>query len=240
MDEFTLIKKLESLKTIKPERAWACSAKSQILSQDFEQKPSFSFNLFFGQKRLVQSFASVLIILAITPFVFAKDALPGELLYGFKKAEESVRYALIVPKEQKSVAQLETRLNELDKISAEQGQNQGKKLAAGIKETKQALTNASQDLANVPESQRAELVTKIVKQITAIEEKTNAAIIAPEEKEYQDIYRFFVANEIKELEQKEANLSQEQKDYFVKAKELFNQEKYSEAMEALYQIQPEN
>jgi len=35
-------------------------------------------------------------------------------------------------------------------------------------------------------------------------------------------------------------LNQEQKDSLSKAKELFDQEKYSEAMEALYQIQPEN
>ncbi len=238
MDEFTLIKRLESLKTIKPDRDWACSVKSQILNQEFEQKPSFSF--IFSQKRLVQAFASVAIVLAIMPFAFAKDALPGELLYGFKKVNESIKYAFIVSEDQKSVAQLETRLNELDKISAEPGQNQGKKLAAGIKETKQALSKASQELAKVPESQRAELVTKIVNQISAIEEKTNAAIITTEEKEYQDIYKFFIANEIKEIEAREANLNQEQKDSLSKAKELFDQEKYSEAMELLYQIQPNN
>lgn len=176
------------------------------------------------------------------PFVFAKDALPGEALYGLKKAEEAVKYKLMASGEQKSVAQLEnvrSRLNELDKIT-NQSENQGKKLAAGIKETKQALSRASRELVNVPQNQRAELVAKIVGQITAIEEKTNAAIMDTDEKEYQELYKFFIENEIKELEEREANLSQEQKDLLIKTKELFEQGEYSEAMEAIYQIQPNN
>lgn len=242
MDEFTLIKKLEALKTVKPSADWAFSTKSRILGQSFDKAPGFSFDMLFNQRRLAPVFASCLVIFTVMPFVFAKDALPGEALYGLKKAEEAVKYALMASGEQKSVAQLEhvqSRLNELDKIT-EQSQNQGKKLAAGIKETKQALTQASKELANVPESQRAEMVAKIVGQITAIEEKTNAAIMDTDEKEYQELYKFFVENEIKELEEREANLSQEQKDLLIETKRLFNEEKYSEAMEAIYQIQPNN
>jgi len=240
MDEFTLIKKLETLKTVKPSNDWACSAKSRILSQDFEKAPVFSFDMVFSQKRLAPVFASFLVIFAVMPFVFAKDALPGETLYGFKKAGETIKYALTASGGgQKSMAQLESRLNELDKIT-EQSENQGKKLAAGIKETKQALTRASQELANVPENQKAELVAKIVNQIAAIEKKTNAAIMDIDEEEYQELYKFFVENEIKEFEKREDSLSQEQKDLLIETKELFEQGKYSEAMEAIYQIQPNN
>ena len=239
MDEFTLIKKLESFKTVKPGADWACSAKSRILSQSFEKGPMFSFDLIFSQRRLAPAFASVLLVFAVMPFVFAKDALPGEALYGFKKAGETVKYALTASAGQKSMAQLETRLNELDKITG-QSQNQGKKLAAGIKETKQALTRATQELANVPEDQKAELVAKIVNQIAAIEKKTNAAIMDTDEEEYQELYKFFVENEIKEFEEREESLSQEQKDLLIKTKELLEQGKYSEAMEVIYQIQPNN
>ncbi|MDD5696695.1 MAG: hypothetical protein PHO90_01815 [Candidatus Pacebacteria bacterium] len=239
MDEFTLIKKLESLKTVKPSTDWAYSTKSMILSQDFEKAPVFSFDMVFSQKRMAPVFASFLVVFAVMPFVFAKDALPGEALYGFKKAGETIKYALVASGEQKSVAQLETRLDELDKITG-QSQNQGKKLAAGIKETKQALTRASQELAKVPEEQRAELVAKIVNQIAAIEQKTNAAIMDTEEKEYQELYKFFVENEIKEFEKREESLSQEQKDLLIETKKLFEEGKYSEAMEVMYQIQPNN
>ncbi len=61
-----------------------------------------------------------------------------------------------------------------------------------------------------------------------------------DEKEYQELYKFFVENEIKEFEEREESLSQEQKELLIKTKELFEQGKYSEAMEAIYQIQPNN
>jgi len=237
MDEFTLIKKLESLKTNKPDANWVVLAKSNILSQDFE-KQSFSLFNYLKQSKLVPAFASVLMVLFVAPFIFAQNALPGEKLYTFKKIGETIKYSL---QQDKSVAQLEqvqVKLGELDRIT-EQSENQGYKLAAGIKETKQALTKATKDLASVPEPQKAELVGQIVNQITAIEKKTNAAIMDTD-KEYQALYKFFVENEIKEIELRQESLSEEQLKIFNQVKDLFAEEKYSEALEMIYQIQPNN
>ncbi|MDD5013081.1 MAG: hypothetical protein PHD93_01625 [Candidatus Pacebacteria bacterium] len=237
MDEFTLIKKLESLKANKPDANWVVLAKSNILSQDFE-KQSFSLFNYLKQSKLVPAFASVLMVLFVAPFIFAQNALPGEKLYTFKKIGETIKYSL---QQDKSVAQLEqvqVKLGELDRIT-EQSENQGYKLAAGIKETKQALTKATKDLANVPEPQKAELVGQIVNQITAIEKKTNAAIMDTD-KEYQALYKFFVENEIKEIELRQESLSEEQLKIFNQVKDLFAEEKYSEALEMIYQIQPNN
>ncbi|MDD3293055.1 MAG: hypothetical protein PHT67_03145 [Candidatus Pacebacteria bacterium] len=237
MDEFTLIKKLESLKANKPDANWVVLAKSNILSQDFE-KQSFSLFNYLKQSKLVPAFASVLMVLFVAPFIFAQNALPGEKLYTFKKIGETIKYSL---QQDKSVAQLEqvqVKLGELDRIT-EQSENQGYKLAAGIKETKQALTKATKDLANVPEPQKAELVGQIVNQITAIEKKTNAAIMDTD-KEYQALYKFFVENEIKEIELRQESLSEEQLKIFNQVKDLFAEEKYSEALEMIYEIQPNN
>ncbi|MDD5752958.1 MAG: hypothetical protein PHI45_02660 [Candidatus Pacebacteria bacterium] len=237
MDEFTLIKKLESLKANKPDANWVVLAKSNILSQDFE-KQSFSLFNYLKQSKLVPAFASVLMVLFVAPFIFAQNALPGEKLYTFKKIGETIKYSL---QQDKSVAQLEqvqVKLGELDRIT-EQSENQGYKLAAGIKETKQALTKATKDLASVPEPQKAELVGQIVNQITAIEKKTNAAIMDTD-KEYQALYKFFVENEIKEIELRQESLSEEQLKIFNQVKDLFAEEKYSEALEMIYQIQPNN
>lgn len=237
MDEFTLIKKLESLKTSKPDANWAVLTKSNILSQEFE-KQSFSLFNYLKQPKLVPAFVSVLMVLFVAPFIFAQNALPGEKLYTFKKIGETIKYSL---EKDKSVAQLEqvqVKLGELDRIT-EQSENQGYKLAAGIKETKKALTKATKELANVPESQKAELVGQIVNQITAIEKKTNAAIMDTD-KEYQALYKFFVENEIKEIELRQESLSEEQLKIFNQAKDLFAEEKYSEALEMIYQIQPNN
>ncbi len=237
MEEFTLIKKLESLKASKPDANWADLTKSRILSQNFE-KQTFSFFDYLKQPKLVPAFASFLVVFAVTPFIFAQNSLPGEKLYTFKKIGETVKYAF---QSDKSVAQLEqvqVKLGELDRIT-EQSENQGYKLAAGIKETKQALNKATKDLAKVPESQKAELVGQIVNQITAIEKKTNAAIMDTD-KEYQALYKFFVENEIKEIELRQESLSEEQLEIFNKVKELFLEEKYSEALEMIYEIQPNN
>jgi hypothetical protein len=237
MDEFTLIKQLESLKTVKTSADWASLTKAKIMKENFE-KQSFSLFDILKQSKLVPAFASVMIFFSVVPFFFAQDALPGEALYKYKKLGEAIQYTF---KQDKSVAQLEqvqSRLSELDKIT-KQSENQGYKLAAGIKETKEALNKATQELNNVPEAQKAELVAQIVTQITAIEKKTNAAIM-DSDKEYQELYKFFVENEIKELDAKQENLNKEQIVLLNKVKDLFEQEKYSEAMEVIYEIQPNN
>lgn len=237
MEEFTLIKKLESLKKVQANDNWAVLAKSKILSQEFE-KQSFSLSSYFKQPRLASALASFLILFSVTPFIFAQNALPGERLYGLKKVGETVKYAFEQDKSAVQIEKAQSRLNELDRIT-KQSENQGQKLAAGIKETKQALTKATKELSKVPESQKAEIAQKIITQITAIEKKTNAAIMDTD-KDYQDLYKFFVENEIKELEEKQENLNEEQLVLFLEAKDLIEQEKYSEALELIYEIQPNN
>ncbi len=235
MDEFTLIKQLESLKSVKADSNWASLSKQSIISKEFE-KPSFSIFSYLKQPKLAPVYASLIVLFTFTPFIFAQDALPGERLYTFKKIGETVKYAIQGDESAAQIEQVETRLNELSRIT-EQTQNQGHKLAAGIKETKQALTKATKQIAKAPEAQKAELVGKIVAQITAIEKKTNAAIMDSDE-EYQELFKFFVENEIKEIEEK--TLSEEQLKLLNQAKELFNNEDYSEALEMIYQIQPNN
>ena len=237
MDEFTLIKKLESLKTVKPSENWVSLSKVKILSQEFDNQ-SFSLLSYFKQPRLVSAFASFLLLFSITPFIFAQNALPGERLYGLKKAGETIKYAFEQDKSAVQLEKVQSRLVELDRIT-EQSENQGYKLAAGIKETKQAVNKATKELSKIPESQKAAMAEKIITQITAIEKKTNAAIMDTD-KDYQDLYKFYVENEIKEFEQNQENLNEEQLELFLKAKELIEQEKYSEALEKILEIQPNN
>ncbi len=193
---------------------------------------------YFKQPRLVSAFASFLLLFSITPFIFAQNALPGERLYGLKKAGETIKYAFEQDKSAVQLEKVQSRLVELDRIT-EQSENQGYKLAAGIKETKQAVNKATKELSKIPESQKAAMAEKIITQITAIEKKTNAAIMDTD-KDYQDLYKFYVENEIKEFEQNQENLNEEQLELFLKAKELIEQEKYSEALEKILEIQPNN
>jgi hypothetical protein len=249
MDEFTLGKKIGTLRQIKPNAEWAALAKSQIVQITFEKdtRPSFgsiASNVFtyIRQPQLATAFASfALFVMGSVSFaaIAAKDAVPGEPLYAVKQAEESLKMAMTTSSQQKSIAQIEqasTRLDELDKVS-KQSENQEKKLAA-ITETKKAVTKAAQEIATLPAEEQASLMGQLVSKIQAVEKNTNAAIMDDSEPSYESIYKFLADSEIKELESNAKNLTTNQKRLLSTAKGLFDVQKYSEALDKLYQIQP--
>jgi Na+/phosphate symporter len=251
MDEFTLGKKIGELKQIKPNAQWVSLAKSQIVQTTFEKnvKPSFrevAFNMFnyIKQPQLVTALASfALFTIGSVSFaaVAAKDAVPGEPLYIVKHAQESLRMATITSPQQKVIAQFERasiRLDELDKVSKQSENNQDKKLAA-ITEIKKAVTQATKDIASLPADEQASLIGQLANKIQTVEKNTNAAIMDDKEPSYESIYKFLADSEIKELDANAKNLTTNQKRLLSQAKGLFDVQKYSEALDVIYQIQPQ-
>jgi hypothetical protein len=249
MDELTLGKKIGQLRQIKPDTAWVSSAKSQIVQITFEKdtKPSFGtmasgiFN-YIRQPQLATALASfVVFVTGSVTFaaIAAQDAVPGEPLYAVKQVEESLRIASIFSPQQKSIAQIEQasiRLDELDKVS-KQSENQEKKLAA-ITETKKAISQAAKEIATLPAEEQASLIGQLANKIQTVEKNTNAAIMDDSEPSYESIYKFLADSEIKELDANAKNLTTKQKGLLSTAKGLFDVQKYSEALDLLYQIQP--
>jgi len=249
MEEIQIIKRLESLKCVKPNSEWVSFAKGQILSKQFEKevvKSVFASMLdtvgsaFETPKVMIPVLASLIAGIFGFALLTSQNTLPGDGLYSLKQATEQIGMLNMSP-EQKAVAQVEQadkRLTELDKIT-EESQNQGNKLAAGIVEVQKALVVASKQLSNLPESQKAELVSNIVSKITKIEKTTNAAIMSNDSEDYQAFYKFLAQSEIKELEANVKNLTVSQKNLLSHAKESFDVSDYSHAVDLLHQIQPQ-
>ncbi|MDD5568927.1 MAG: DUF5667 domain-containing protein [Candidatus Pacebacteria bacterium] len=249
MDEFTLIKKLESLKSTEPRKSWVFSAKAQILEKQFESeaKPSFASSamaMFQSalQPRFAAAFSAIaLFVFGSFTFVAARGAMPGDPLYGVKQFEEKVKIALITSPEQKTMAQVEqatNRLDELDKV-AKQSENQEKK-AVAVNEVKKALSEVGRQLAKMSDGQKADLLSKLAPKIKDVEKSANAVIMDENEQDYKEIYKFLADSEIKAIEANEKNLTPKQAELLNNARELFVVEKYDEALDAVYQIQPSN
>jgi len=247
MEEIQLIKKLESLKGTKPNTEWVSLAKGRILSRQFEKESNMAvfasilntIGSVFETPRVLVPILSALIVGVFGFALITAQTLPGDGLYSLKQAYETARISLLSP-EAKAVAQMEQadkRLNELDKM-AEGGENQGKKLAAGIVEVQKALVVASKQLSKLPEDQKAGLVENIISKISKIEKTTNASIIDNKSEDYQALYKFLAFNQIKEFEANVKNLTDNQLVLLKQAEESFKVSDYVKAVEVLYQIQP--
>lgn len=246
MDEMQLIKKLELLKETRPNAEWASLAKREIMGKVFEaEAPRATFasvlNAVGSVFETPRVFAPALAGLIVAVFGFAlitAQTVPGDRLYSLKNSWDDFRISTMSPAE-RAVAQVERadqKLSELDKIT-EASENQGK-LAAGIAEVQKALVVASKELAKLPESQKAELVTNIVSKISKIEKTTNAAIMDEKNEDYQEFYKFLAESEIKELDANVKSLTIAQLNLLAEAKESFAVADYAKAVEIIYQIQP--
>lgn len=253
MDEFTLSKKLKALQSVKPDKKWVDFAKANIVSQEFEKGKSFSIshtaNQVFGLiSNLSKTPQLVAVYSSITAVVFggfmvlsvARNAVPGDMLYAVKQAEENIKMAMIISPEQKSVVQIEqasTRLDELDIVS-KQVNNEEKKLAA-ISETKKAIAEATREIAKLSGDQQASLIEKLAIKIQTVEKNSNAVIMDKDESSFESIYKYLAESEIKEFDDNAKNLTVKQRDLLEQAKDFFAVNKYSDALDVLYQIQPD-
>jgi len=248
IDEFNLIKKLQKMQSVKPSQEWVDFNKSQIINKEFEKKQSASFQEIISSVRSLVSFPKLATIYtAITMIVFSgfgiviasKNSVPGDALYIVKQAEEKIKIAMIVSPEQKTaaqIAQVSARLEELDIVS-KQADNQEKKIAA-LNETKKAVVRATKEIAGLSKNEQASLISALAGKIQEVEKTANAVIMEKENPNFESIYKFLAESEIKEFEANEKNLTEKQKSLLDQAKEFFEVNKYSEALDLLYQIQP--
>ena len=252
MDEFTIAKKLQSLQSVKPTENWVALNKADILAKQFEKDKAWSIsakeaisilNGFFQTPRLAPIYASLAVVIFSTFGVVlaSRQAMPGDPLYAVKQTEEKIQMAMIMSPEQKTVTQVDqvsTRLDELNTVSQQAANNPGKKLAV-LNETKKAVVEATKEIAKLSEAQQANLIGKLAAKIQTVEKNTNAAIMDKDEPSFESIYKFLAESEIKEFESNEKNLTLKQKNLLKQAKEFFVVNKYSEALDVLYQIQPQ-
>lgn len=250
IDEFNLIKKLQKFQSVKPNQEWVDFNKSQIIAKEFEKTKQASFQeIIFSIKSLVSvpRLASIYTAVALVVFsgfgivIASKNAVPGDALYAVKQTEEKIRMAMTISPEQKTAAQMvqvSARLDELDIVS-KQADNQEKKIVA-LEETKKAVVKATKEIASLSQSEQASLIGALASKIQEVEKTANAVIMEKDNPSFESIYKFLAESEIKEFEANEKNLTEKQISLLTQAKELFDVNKYSEALDLLYQIQPNN
>ena len=227
MEEYKIIKTLESFKQEKPDKYWANFAKNEIISQSFK-KNSFSYNfrnLFDSPKLAIGACFPVL----ITILLFVAINNPNNNETG------PIASPVLSPEERLLVA-IQSMEAEISKIpSTSEGDVKEAK-----KETRKILASASAQLKELPKEQKATFADNVVSKVKALEKNVNAVIMDEQEDKIaiKEFYKVIAENEITEIEKSYNNLTEQQKAILSKAKDYFIVEEYEKALEEVYMIQP--
>ncbi|MFA5080084.1 MAG: hypothetical protein WC472_00460 [Candidatus Paceibacterota bacterium] len=239
MTEYEVIKKLESMKKIKPNDDWVNFSKQNIISKTFEPEPSIGlkdtiielFGVTFNRPKLAFAYSFLICLLFGTVFIvnspYGSDLAQLASVISGSKIEKSVS------PEEKLLAVIQDTELKMDKIVAE-----SKEKGEAQVETKKILADASEKLKSLPADQKAKFAGTVVAKVKTLEKNSNAVIMNEKEPVVQEFYQVIAENEIKEIESNEKNLTDEQKVILKKAKDFFDVKKYGEALEELYKIQP--
>jgi superfamily I DNA/RNA helicase len=219
-----LIGKIRKLRQIKPAKDWVFTTKAQILDLDRE-RVSVGFFPYF--KPALAGFFVVLMFLGLVGF--AKDSLPGDPLYVIRKIVH-LGQAILTPEAEKPAFQLKLaneRLEDLAKAPA-------KNLSATINEFQANVSQAAKEMSKMDATTSApSLIKKIVEGTKKLKENKQKAeslgVVIDGTEELDNALGKIAGNLIGDLEKR--SLTAERQDILAKMKELFEQGKYSEALE---------
>jgi len=229
MTEKELIKNIQRLRQIKPEKDWVALTKSQILGEDPNNKRGFELFPFF--KPVYAGIFSLLILFGL--FEVSRSSLPGDPLYLLKRAVEKTR-TVFVSNENKPKLDLELANRRLEELKEIAQTNQVKKLAPAINEFHSDISKAAKNLKKIEVSTSSpEVMKEIVDQTKKLKENKEKVerILATkiETKEYDVALSGLVNNLIRDLEKR--TLTHQEEDILKQMKELYNEKKYSQALE---------
>lgn len=233
-----LIDKMQMLRDIKPNREWAILTKSKILNSNAKMEPKIGIwnlirNLDLGfrisSRRLAYSFATLLFMI-VGLIGFAQYTVPGDMLFPVKKFSEQTQT-------QNSFQVAYNRSQELMQIVKE---NKTQNLAPAMSEYKASISDAVKNLAlafskdSTNDSKKA--VTEEVKKIQETQKELQTLGVNiegdnPQSDELNNVLAVIVKNQIDDLEK--STLTEEQEKSFNEAKKLFEEKKYTEALEEI-------
>lgn len=233
-----VITAVRSLKEIKPNQEWVSLLKSQILAEMLVERtiPVITAKRIsimdvitsaMFQRKMAYAFASfVFVITGI--FGFAQYTMPGDLFFPLRKVAEQSQAALTGQTNLKqNMTALNNRISDLAE-AAKQGRQDS--IPSTIGEIKADVTALAKTLKDNPTD------SQVIKDI-AVSLKTLASVSGTDLNEIQgvkDLYQIVAENQIVDLEKQ--TLTDKQKEALVKAKDLYSQEKYSEALETILLI----
>jgi len=219
--EKELISQVRKLRQIKPGKDWVSFTKKEILGEE----PGFYFLPYF--KPAFAGIVSIFVLVGM--FGLVKNTLPGDSLYTVKKVAHKVE-AIFVPEDGKPAFQLELandRLEDLTRVSA-------KNLAPTIYEFQANMYKAAENLAKIDAATSSTMVTqKIVEETIKLkenEEKIKSLGMIVEGEETINFDKIVVKYLIGDLENR--TLTEDQEGILEQMKDLFQEEKYSQALES--------
>ena len=230
MTEAELIKKIKTLKEIKPRKDWVVLTKTQILG-NVEVRPQLFLFPFFKP-----AYAGLFLFLLLIGLAeFSQGALPGDPLYSLERISERTQ-SVFVSKEEQPKLQLELtnkRLEELNKVAEA---NQVKRLAPALNEFETTKIAAKKEVVNSIKNKSGKEATKVAKDIASKLNEVNEN----EKKVYatlniestggveQTAEKAVVEILIKDA--KNSTLTEEQKADLVKVEEYYKSGDYQEAL----------
>jgi len=233
--EKQLIDSLKQMREIKPRKEWVFSLKSQILSEQntapvTAKSPSILdiFSSVFLQKKLAYSFA-VILFLIVGVFGFATYTVPGDLLFPVKKIAEQSQASLTGQTGLKeNVATLNSRINDLAQVAKE---GRTGSISSAIDEVKINASVLAKNLKANP-----------VQDSTTIKELTNSVKTLADipgtdlssNPDFVYIYQTIVQSQIADLEK--TTLTDDQNNTLAEAKDLYDQGKYGDAFEKIWDL----
>jgi len=225
MNETQLIKKIKTLKTIKPRRDWVLLSKTRI----FREETRVELFPFF---RPVYAGLFCLLLVA-GMFEFSQDALPGEYLYTLKRISEKGRMVFSSEQEKPSLELdlVNRRLEELNEIVKD---NEVKKLAPALKEYQASVSEATKKLVEAMTTTSDPIVIKkIAEKTKKIEENKEKltkvyGVAGLEGDEELSLVKIVVEWQIEDMESRA--LSDEDMELFSAAKEDYGNGDYIEAL----------
>lgn len=243
MEDTALISKVQTLKNIKPNQAWAVLARQRIVEEAFGREPqALPVFRFWERPALVFALLSVVIGGGIIAEV-SNTSLPGDALYVLKAKAEQARLSFYSDAT-RSFAQLaiaQKRLEELKEIAVSKSADN---LSSALKEFDSNVNAASRRLAELMQkdpSKTQEIgreLAQLFKSKSEVE-KILGSRIGEGESELDALTRTLVENELLELS--EATLSEDQSALLREAKDAYANERYQEAFELIWTLsQPSN
>ena len=240
MNQRNLIKKIQTLKQIEPEKDWVVLTKRQIVGfEDIQMKPGFTDQVLevfqvlpgFNYKLALATIIAVIAVLGGT-IGFSQAALPGDLLYPVRKLVDKTGY-LFVTKEDQPKLGLEVANKRLEELSIIAQNNQSKNLAPAINEFKQSTIEAAGKLKIVNGSPK--LTREIVKETEKLrenKEKIEAlGVVVGDNEELAQALSQLVEREINDLNDR--SLTDDQKQILEQAKQDFEAGNYGKALEGI-------
>jgi hypothetical protein len=243
MNKNELVDTIKQLKQIKPNQEWASLLKSQILNPVEQKQAIFvaekpvekvgimeviSGILF--QKKFVYASAT-LVFMVIGIFGFARFTMPGDMFYPVKKIAEQTQ--------QTPLQIAYNRSEDLVKVVKE---NKTQNLASSISEYNASMSDAVKNLTDsLSKDNDKKSVAEIVNEVKKIQENQKQLETlgvnmgdSSAMSELDSTLSTIVKNQIADLD--ETTLTDEQQKILTEVKDLYEQGKYSEALEGILQM----